>query len=51
LSQSVDEAFEAGGFDFSTYLGRRLGVDTELASEVLGYWLLHYEGTDREHAL
>ena len=45
-SQSVDSAFDPDCFDFAAYLGRRLGVDADLASEVLGYWLQHYERAD-----
>jgi len=41
----MDMAFEPESFDFSAYLGRRFGVDSELASEVLGQWLRNYEPT------
>ena len=40
---SADLAFEPESFDFNAHLGRRLGIDSELASELLGQWLRTYE--------
>jgi len=40
---SADLVFEPDSFDFSAHLGRRLGIDSELASELLGQWLRTYE--------
>jgi hypothetical protein len=44
-ASSVD-AFDPACFDFSAYLGRRLGVTRGLASELLGEWLKSYEPAD-----
>ena len=40
---SSNSAFDPECFEFTTYLGRRLGVDSELAAELLGQWLRSYE--------
>jgi len=40
---SADLAFEPESFDFNAHLGRRLGIDSQLASELLGQWLRTYE--------
>lgn len=42
-SDSSNGAFDPECFEFTTYLGRRLGVDSELAAELLGQWLRTYE--------
>lgn len=42
-AHSVDSAFDPNSFDFTSYLGRRLGVSPVLAAELLGSWLKTYE--------
>ena len=44
--ESADRAFDPKNFDFAAYLGRRLGIDVGLASELLGEWLRTYEPVD-----
>jgi hypothetical protein len=45
-AEDPEQAFDVESFDFITYLSRRLGVDRELTTEVLGHWLTHYEPAD-----
>jgi hypothetical protein len=42
-AESVDSAFHGESFDFTAFLGRRLGVSNELAGELLGTWLKRYQ--------
>jgi hypothetical protein len=46
-AQPVESAFDPDCFDFTAYLSRRLGVDVDLTTEVLGQWLKAYERSDR----
>lgn len=43
-------AFDPEVFDFTEYLGGRLGVDADAAAEVLGHWLQTYEPLKAEAA-
>jgi hypothetical protein len=47
-SQTLDRetAFDPDSSDFVTFLSRRMGVDRELTTEVLGHWLTHYESVE-----
>lgn len=47
---SPDDAFASECFDFAAYLGRRMGVERELATELLGEWLRAYEPADDSSA-
>jgi hypothetical protein len=49
--QSAASAFDPACFDFTAYVGRRLGVEPPLAGEVLGEWLRNYEPTPAEDSL
>jgi hypothetical protein len=51
LGRSADSAFDPACFDFTAYMGRRLGVEPPLAGEVLGAWLRNYEPTAAEDPL
>jgi hypothetical protein len=45
-AQSSVQAFNPDCTDFSLYVARRLGVEAQVANEVLGYWLSKYEGEE-----
>jgi hypothetical protein len=50
-AQSVENAFDPDCVDFTAYLARRLGVQRELAFDVLAHWLQHFEPTEGDQAI
>ena len=49
-AQSIENAFDPDCVDFTAYLARRLGVQRELACDVLAHWLQHFEPAENDEA-